>query len=96
MHRHQQERRGWLAQSEDRPLSEPPPAARIAGLLEEFESVNIDAWWRLNLEMTLEPDSRVYGDGLQPDLTHLPGWEQAEPETRSSRLGFFAGHRPRG
>ena len=35
------------------------------------------------MEMTLEPVDTFYGDELQPDLTRLPGWEQADPETRS-------------
>ena len=65
------------------PLLEPPPAKRIARLLDEFESGNLNAWWRLNMEMTLEPNSTHYGDELGSDLTILPGWKEADETTRA-------------
>ncbi len=64
------------------PLLEPPPAHRIAKNLDEIEAGNLDAWWHLNLEMTLEPRSTHYGDEIEPDLTKLPGWRDADPATR--------------
>ncbi len=68
------------------PLLEPPPEDRIAQLLDEFESGNRDAWWRLNMEMTLEPNSRFYGSELEADLKLLPGWRDANEETRARIL----------
>lgn len=60
------------------PILYPPPAERIALLLDECESGDSSAWWRLNREMTLEPDSTFYGDGLESDPTVLPGWNVAD------------------
>ncbi len=76
----------WQEHSPGRSLLKPPPAERIAILLDECESGNTAAWWRLNLEMTLEPDSTHYGNELEPDLTVLPGWKAAEAITRGRIL----------
>lgn len=38
-----------------RPLVDPPPGKRIEEMLGKFESGEVSAWWRLNMEMTLEP-----------------------------------------
>jgi len=65
-----------------RVVLKPPPAERIRRSLRECESGNSAAWWRLNLEMTLEPDSTHYGDELEADLTVHPGWKAADPATR--------------
>lgn len=77
------ERQKWQKQDKERPLLNPPPAERIAGLLKECESGNSSAWWRLNRDMTLEPDSQYYGDLLESDLTVLPGWKNADAVTRA-------------
>ena len=61
---------------------EPPPAERVLRLLESYEEGNVDAWWQLNREMTLEPDSMRYGNELESDLRELPGWQEANRETR--------------
>ena len=67
---------------DDTPPIDPPPAERVETLLKECESGNPDAWWRVNMEMTLLPNSHTYGDPLQSDLTALPGWQAADGETR--------------
>jgi len=77
----------WKNREKDRPPLEPPPAERIATLLNECESGNSEAWWRLNMEMTLEPNSTHYGDELESDLTVLPGWKAAELSTRARIVG---------
>jgi len=68
-----------------RPLLDPPPEQRIAVQLERFESGDLDAFWRLNLELTLEPDSTHYRQELElePDLTVLPGWKRSDAGTRA-------------
>ncbi len=71
----------WQKRGKERPLLSPPPAERIAGLLNECESGDSSVWWRLNMEMTLEPDSQYYGDLLESDLTVLPGWKNADAVT---------------
>ena len=63
-------------------LLQPPPQERVAVLLEKFEQGDLDAWWRLNMELTLKPTSRYYGDGLELNLTTLPGWQEADATTR--------------
>ncbi|MEQ8188447.1 MAG: hypothetical protein ABRQ39_10810 [Candidatus Eremiobacterota bacterium] len=67
---------------QEKPLLSPPPAERIASCLEKFEKGDLNAWWHLNMEMTLKPDSTHYmGDGYS-DLRTLPGWEMADEITR--------------
>lgn len=73
----------WEQREEPRPLPDPPPEERIVTLLAECENADVAAWWRLNLEMTLEPDSTHYGDELEPDLTVLPGWKNVDTPTRA-------------
>ncbi|WP_226574440.1 NACHT domain-containing protein [Microseira wollei] len=64
------------------PLLEPPPKERVLQLLEKLEAGDLSAWWQLNREMTLKPESKYYGDELELDLTKLPGWQEAEEVTR--------------
>jgi hypothetical protein len=65
----------------EKPL-EPPPQERIAILLSRVEAGELDAWWALNRELTLEPTSTHYGDEIESDLTTLPGWQAADSATR--------------
>lgn len=51
---------------------------RILLLLEQLESGNMDAWWRLNLEMTLQ----AYSYKFESDLTKFPGWKKVELDTQ--------------
>ncbi|MEK7408198.1 MAG: hypothetical protein AAB225_24270 [Acidobacteriota bacterium] len=66
-----------------RPRVDPPPERRIAVQLERFESGDMAAFWQLNRELTLEPDSTYYGNDLEPDLTVLPGWKTSDAGTRA-------------
>ena len=66
---------------EDKPLT-PSPAERVSMMLTNFEGGDINAWWHLNLEMTLSEGSKFYGDELEVDLTKLPGWTNASEETK--------------
>ena len=72
----------WKEDRDKRPLLDPPPTERILQCLDECESGDQSAFWKLNLEMTLEPQDRYYGDELEPDLIKLPGWKDAEDITR--------------
>ena len=67
----------------ERPLLDPPPAERVTALLEECEQHDSNAWWRLNLELTLEPTSTHYGTPIEWDLTKLPGWISANQATKN-------------
>ncbi|HUU92792.1 MAG TPA: hypothetical protein VM238_16495 [Phycisphaerae bacterium] len=71
-----------LDERRNRPLLTPPPKERVLALLDKFDVGDKDAWWQLNREMTLEPDTRYYGDELEWDLTALPGWRDADEPTR--------------
>ncbi|NEO51077.1 MAG: hypothetical protein F6K55_46175 [Moorea sp. SIO4A3] len=64
-------------------LLEPSPRERVLLRLNELEDGNLSAWWCLNMEMTLEPDSRHYNHEFEPDLTKLPGWKEADEPTRT-------------
>lgn len=59
------------------PLLAPPPCKRVLHLLDQLESGDFSAWWQLNMEMTLEPDSQYYDNEFELDLTKLPGWQEA-------------------
>ena len=76
------ENQRWENRERRRPLLNPPPAQRIAKLLDQCESGNHAAWWQLNMEMTLKPDSTHYGAELESDLTALPGWQSADDATK--------------
>ncbi len=76
------ERKKDLETVQNRPLLTPPPSERITKLLDDFQSGELNAWWHLNMEMTLEPNSTHYGDELESDLTKLYGWKSADTPTR--------------
>jgi hypothetical protein len=60
-------------------LLEQPPKERVILCLENLENTDMLGWWsQLNLEMTLLPQSKRYGNELEYDLTKLPGWEEAD------------------
>jgi hypothetical protein len=65
-----------------RPPVDPPPAERVRECLERFEAGDMNAWWWLNLELTLEPASTHY-DELQSRIIEMPGWVAADAATRS-------------
>jgi hypothetical protein len=58
------------------------PTERVLNRLQQCEAGNQNAWWRLNLEMTLEIGSTHWGDELEGDLTALPGWEASDEGLR--------------
>lgn len=66
----------------DAPRLDPPSAERVTRLLDAFATGDINAWWQLNLVLTLEPTSTHYGNEYEPDLTTLPGWQAADEPTR--------------
>ena len=72
--RHQREQK-YLAKKEEKHLLDPSPSKLIAVRLDNFESGDYDAWWHLNRELSLEPDSVHYGNIHESDLTALPGWK---------------------
>ena len=68
----------------------PPPAERVANLLDRFESGDWKAWWQLNRELTLTPTSRFYGSDLEYSICEMPGWKAADEPTRQRILNAAA------
>ncbi len=60
--------------------------------LEKFEGGAIDAWWRLNVDMTVDPVRGVcqLHKELQPDLRALPGWEAMDAGMRERTVDAAA------
>ena len=69
-----------------RPKVDPPPTQRVRECLDRFDNGQVDAWSQMNLELTLEPDSTHYGSWLDYRITAMPGWTEADEETRSRIL----------
>lgn len=63
-------------------LVEPPPGLRIEKALDSIESGDLNYWWILIRQMTLNDDSQCYGDADITDITSLPGWEKSENAIR--------------
>ena len=82
MRQRHSEMQKWQRPTGPPPLLDPPPAQRIQQLLDEFQKGDVDAWWRMILQMTLEPDSTDYGSDFEADLTSLPGWKRADDGTK--------------
>ena len=66
----------------EKKLLDPSPIERIDKLLDNFESGELDAWWRICMDMTLEPDSTHFMNGLEFDLTNLPVWKSTDNAMR--------------
>jgi len=71
-----------FADRRNRPLLTPSPKERVLNLLDRFEAGEPNAWWWLNREMTLKPDSEYYGDEFDFDITQLPVWNEADDDMR--------------
>lgn len=68
------------------PLPTTPPAVRIAQLLDMFESGDWNAWWRLNMELTLSATSTFYESDLVYSISSMAGWTEADASTRQRIL----------
>ncbi|MGK7951807.1 MAG: NACHT domain-containing NTPase [Xenococcaceae cyanobacterium] len=77
------ERRNRIQTNRNKPTLTTPPKERVLVCLDGLEAGNLDYWWQLCMEMTLVPNCRRYGSDFEYDLTKLPGWQEAEPETRT-------------
>jgi hypothetical protein len=65
-----------------RKLLDPPPKIRVLECLSHFETGLVDAWWHLCKEMTLTPTSTHYGMCFEADIAVLPGWKEADENTK--------------
>jgi hypothetical protein len=65
-----------------RPKLDPPPEVRIADRLDRFEAGDLNGWWLLFRELTLDEDSTHYGGELNYEITAQPGWAKAGETVR--------------
>jgi predicted NACHT family NTPase len=77
------EQQEWQDRRSQHLALDPPPDKRIATLLNEFENGSITVFPHITLELTLEPNSTMYRRDWAPDLTTLPGWENADEQVRT-------------
>jgi len=77
-----------LEQRRKRRAKHPPIPQVVNEWLDKFDEGDINAWWRLTLDMTLESDSDEYPSGAEwgSDLTSLPGWKDIDDATRDRIL----------
>lgn len=61
----------------------PPPSEQVVALLDRFDKSDVDAWWRLATVLEFKEDGTRGGHGFEPDLTSMPGWENASDEVRA-------------
>lgn len=78
-HEIDEERRARLNQ---RPAIDPPPHERVARWLHAFEAGDLDAWWKLNIDLTLASDGSASSEAIM-DITALPGWHAADEATQT-------------
>jgi hypothetical protein len=65
---------------------DPSPKELIASNLDDFESGNLAALYRLMMNLTLEPSSTHYRHVLESDLITTPGWKAADTQTKARIL----------
>ena len=59
------------------------PVDQIRNLLDQFEQGDLSAWWKLNQEMTLEPDPSTTDHCLSWTWWRFPCWRDADEATRA-------------
>lgn len=65
-------------------LLNPSPEIGIKESLDKFESGDLEAWWKLNLELTLKPDDTDPPKALEvsSDMKKYPGWVASDDITK--------------
>jgi predicted NACHT family NTPase len=63
-------------------LFKPSPKKRVLSLLNKFEKGDVNAWWKLNFDMTLRDNSSYDGNEVESDFTNLPVWEKTNEVMR--------------
>ncbi|HAX76397.1 MAG TPA: hypothetical protein DCY88_11290 [Cyanobacteria bacterium UBA11372] len=71
-----------LKPPEPEPLLEPQPKQRVLEVLEIIEAGQPQLWWQVCMAMTLIPTSTHCHFSDEPDLTQLPGWQEAEADPK--------------
>ena len=81
--REQQRKFAEMMKRRERPLLDPAPVERVRQALEKVEAGDVDAFWHLGRELTLQPDSTHYGEDWKTRITMFSGWNAANDETRA-------------
>lgn len=72
----------WNRKIPNEPSLDPPAKERVKLFVESFESGDINAWWRLNLEITLHEDSPYYGHETESDSRRSPAGQQRQMRSK--------------
>ncbi|NER26857.1 MAG: hypothetical protein F6J89_04310 [Symploca sp. SIO1C4] len=73
----------WPKPPEQKPLLDPPLKQRVLTALEQVESGQPELWWQVCMAMQLTPTSTHWHFPDQPNLAKLPGWQEAEADTKA-------------
>lgn len=75
----------WSKPSKLESTLDPSPKQRVLTALEKVEAGQPQLWWQIVVEMTLIPTSKKYIHKhiFESDVTKLPGWEEAEADTKA-------------
>jgi hypothetical protein len=68
----------WQQRRAEEPEDAPDMKARIREDLNRIEDGEREAFWHLNLDLSVEPGQNRYTRHFQSDLTKFPGWEVAD------------------
>ena len=90
--RYQEMQKSVREQNKKEGFSDQEIKERISYYLNEFSSGNIDAWWRLNQEMTLRPYIPYYENEWMIDLTDSYGWQSADLITKNQIINAARGY----
>jgi len=82
--REKREKDRFIREANKKQPSLPSVNSRIQKCLDRFDSGDYGAWWQLCLEMTIEENNSRYGNELEADLTHTPGWKNSHEEVKNS------------
>jgi hypothetical protein len=79
---HYRQAQAWQHRRSEAPHDAPDMKARIHEDLNRIDDGELDAFWHLNLDLSVEPGHNRYTRQFQSDLTKFPGWEAAEEPVR--------------
>jgi hypothetical protein len=84
-------RQSWEQKRSEDLVDAPDMTARVEEDLKRIEDGELEAFWHLNLDLSVEPGQNRYTRDFQSDLTKFPGWEAAD-ETVRERIFNAAEH----
>ncbi len=82
-HLDEQEHREEMEKRRKPKLLSPPPAERLVALLDQFESGDMEAWWKLYFWLELQDDGHWCEKRHQMDIRELVGWKNATDATKA-------------